>query len=55
MGPIVTEVENIDELLTRLESSKLDDAPVLNRLFALPLRVRDPDAGAVGQLELVEM
>ena len=55
MGPIVTEVEGVDELLSGLETSKLDDAAVLNRPIILPLRVWHPDTGAIGKLEFVEM
>jgi len=55
MGPIVTEVEDVDKLLSRLETSKLDDAAVLNWLIILPLRIRHPDMSAIGQLEFVEM
>jgi len=55
VGPIVTEVEDIDELLSGLETSKLDDAAVLNWLIILPVRIRHPDASAIGKLEFVEM
>lgn len=55
MGPIVAEVENIDELLSRLESSKPYAAAVLNGLIILPLRIRHPDPCAVGKLEFMEM
>ena len=33
MGPIITEVEDIDELLPRLETRQLEDSLVHNRLF----------------------
>ena len=55
MGPIVAEVEDVDELLSGLESSQPDDAAVLNGLIILPFRIRHPDASAVGKLEFTEM
>jgi hypothetical protein len=55
MGPIVTEVEDVDELLSGIETSKLGDAAVLNRLIILPLRIWHPDTSAIGKLEFVEM
>jgi len=55
MGPIVTEVEDVDELLSGLEPRKLDDTAVLNRLIILPLRISGPDTSAIGKLEFVEM
>lgn len=55
MRPIVTEVEDVDELLSGLETSKLDDAAVLKWLIILPLRIWHPDARAIGKLEFVEM
>lgn len=55
MGPIVTEVEHIDELLAGLETSKPDDAAVLNWLIILPLRIWRPDTSAIGKLEFMEM
>jgi hypothetical protein len=55
MGPIVTEVEDVDELLSGLETSKHDDTAVLNRLIILPLRIWGPDTSTIGKLEFVGM
>jgi len=55
MGPIVTEVEDVDELLSGLETSKLDVVAVLYWLIVLPLRILHPDTSAIGKLEFVEM
>jgi hypothetical protein len=53
MGPIVTEVENIDELLPRLETRELHDALVDNRLICIPLGIHHSDASAVPELEFI--
>ena len=55
MGPVVTEVEDVDELFSGLETGKPDDAAVLNWLMILPLRIWDPDTSPIGKLEFVEM
>lgn len=55
MGPIVTEVEYIDEPLTGLESNKLDDAAILNWLVIQALGIWHSDTSAIGKLELMEM
>lgn len=55
MGPIVTEVENVDELLSGLEKGKLDDAAVLNWIIILPVRIWHPDTSTIGKLEFAEM
>ena len=55
MRPIVTEVEDVDELLSGLETSKLDDAAILNWLVIAPLRIWHSNTGAVGKFEFVEM
>ncbi len=55
MGPIVTEVEDIDKLLSGLETGKLDDTAVLNWLIILPLRIWHPDMSAIGKFEFVKM
>jgi len=52
MSPIVTEVEDVDELLSGLETSKLDDASVLEWLI---IWIWHPDASAIGKLEFVKM
>jgi hypothetical protein len=51
MGPIVTEVEEVDELLAGLEASKLDDVAIRNWLIIVPLRIWHSDMSAIGQLE----
>jgi hypothetical protein len=53
MGPIVAEVEDVDELLSGLETSKLDDAAVLDWLIIF--RIWHPDTSAIGKLEFVAM
>lgn len=55
MGPIVAKVENVDELLSGLKTSKLDDAAVLNWIIILPIRIRHPDTSSIGKLEFMEM
>jgi hypothetical protein len=55
MGPIVTEVEDVQEPLSGLETSRLDDSAVLGWLIILPLRIWHPDTSAVSKLEFVEM
>src|SRR5439155_8969958 len=55
MGPVVTEIEDVDELLSGLETSKLDDAAILNWLVIAPLRIWHSNTGAVGKFEFVEM
>ena len=55
MGPIVTEVEDLDELLAGLEASKLDDAAIRNWLIIVPLRIWRPNMSAISQLEFLEM
>ena len=54
-APIVTEIKDVDKLLSGLETSKLDDAVILNWLIILPLRIWHSNTGAVGKLEFVEM
>ena len=53
MGPIVTEVENVDELLTRLETRKLQAAFVDDRRFFIPLGICNSDARAVDEPEFM--
>jgi hypothetical protein len=55
MRPIVAEVEDVNKLLSGLETSKLDDTAVLNWLIVLPLRIWHPDMSAIGKFEFVEM
>ena len=57
MGPIVTKVEDVHELLSGIETCELGEAAVLNWLMTLPLRIRirHPDTSAIGKLEFVEM
>lgn len=55
MGPIVTEVEDIDKLLSRLQTRELQDAVVENRLFGFPLSICDSDVSAIAKLEFMEM
>lgn len=55
MGPIVTEVEDVDELFSGLETSQLDDAAVLDWRIIWPLRIWHPDTSAIGKLEFIEM
>jgi hypothetical protein len=49
MGPIVTEIQDIDELLPRLETRELQDALVDTRLFG----IRHSDASPVSEFEFV--
>jgi len=51
MGPIVTEVEDIDELFPRLETRKLQDALVDHRL----LGIRHSYASPVSEFEFMQM
>jgi len=53
MGPIVTEVEDIDKLLSRLETRELQEALVDNRLVGIRLGIRHSDASAVAELEFM--
>ncbi len=53
MGPIITEVEDIDELLPRLETRQVEDSLVDNRLFDIQLSLRHSDASAVNELEFM--
>jgi hypothetical protein len=53
MGPIITEVEDIDELLPRLETRQLEDSLVHNRLFDIQLSICHSDASAVTELEFM--
>jgi hypothetical protein len=55
MDPIVTEVEDVDELFSGFETSKLDHAAVLNLLIILPLRIWHPDTRAISKLEFLGM
>jgi len=55
VGPIVTEVEDVDELLAGLEASKFDDAAICNWLIIVPVRIWHRNMSAVGKLEFVEM
>ena len=55
MGPIVAEVEDIDELLPGFETRQLHDSVIVNWLVVVLLRSRDPYTGAVGELEFMEM
>ena len=55
MGPVVTEIEDVDELLSGLETSKLDETAILNWLVIAPLRIWHSNTGAVGKFEFVEM
>jgi len=53
MGPIITQVEDIDELLSRLETRELQHALVDNRLFGIPLGIRHSDASPVSEFEFM--
>jgi hypothetical protein len=53
MGPIVTEVKDIDELLARLETGELQDALVDNRLIDIPLGIRHSDPSPVSEFEFM--
>ena len=55
MGPIITEVEYVDETLSGFETSEPDHALVLDRLISFQLRIWDPDPSAVSKLEFMEM
>ncbi len=55
MGPVVTEVEDIDELLPGLETRKLLDALVENRLFVSPLRLCVSYTSAVAELKFMQV
>jgi len=55
MGPIVAEIEDIDELLPRLETRELQDALVENRFFVFPLRLCDSYASSIAKLEFMQM
>jgi hypothetical protein len=55
MGPIVTEVEDIDELLARLETGKPQDALVENMLFVVRFGLHDSYASAVAELEFMQV
>jgi hypothetical protein len=55
MGPIVTEVEDIDKLLPGFETRELHSAFVENSLFAFPLCLYDSDSSAVAKLEFMQM
>ena len=51
MGPVVTKVEDIDELLPRLETRELEDALVENSFVGIPLGIRHSDPSAVSEFE----
>jgi hypothetical protein len=53
MGPIITEVEDIDELLPRLETRQLEDSLIAYRLFDIQLSICDSDASAVTEHEFM--
>lgn len=55
MGPIVTEVEDIDKLLPGLETRELHEALVKNRLAVFPFCFGDPDSSAIPKLEFMQM
>lgn len=55
MGPIITEVENVEELLPRLQTCHLEIALIGNRLIDVQVDVDDADASSVAQLELVKV
>jgi hypothetical protein len=55
MGPIVTEVEDIDKLLPGLETRERHEALVENRLFVFPLCLGDPDSSAIAKLEFMQV
>jgi hypothetical protein len=53
MGPIITEVEDIDELLPRLETRQLEGSLVDNRLIDIQLSICHSNASAVTELEFM--
>ncbi len=53
MGPIVTEVENIDELLSWIETRELRAALVENRLIAVRLGIWHSNTSAIAELEFM--
>ena len=55
MGPVITEVEEIDELFPLLETSQVEDSLVDNRLIDIPLRIEHSNAGAITELELMQV
>jgi hypothetical protein len=55
VGPIVTEVEDIDKLLPGLETREFHNALVEDSLLAFPLRLCDSDSSAVAKLESMQM
>jgi hypothetical protein len=55
MGPIVAEVEYVDELLPGFEMRQLQNSVIANCLVVVLLRLRDPHTSAVGEPEFMEM
>jgi hypothetical protein len=55
MGPIVTEVEDVDELLSGLEARDFQTALVDNRFVDVPFGVHDSDTSAIGKLEFMQV
>jgi hypothetical protein len=55
MDPIITQVEDIDELLPRFETRELQHALVDNRLLGIPLGIRHSDASPVSEFEFMQM
>ncbi len=55
MGPIVAEVEDIDELLLRLETREFQDSLVQNGLFGFRVCLWDSDPRAIAKLEFMQM
>jgi len=53
MGPIVTEVEDVDELLSGLEVRDFQAALVDNRFVDVQFGVHDSDTSPVAQLEFM--
>jgi len=53
MGPIITEIEDVDELLPRLEARQLEDSLIDKRVFDIQLGIRHSDASAVAELEFM--
>lgn len=53
--PVVAEVEDVDELLARLQAAQLRPPVVLDRAGRVPLLVWRGQPRPIGELELVEM
>lgn len=55
VGPVITEVEDVDKLFTGLEPRQQNLAFVEDWLVRISVRICNSDSSAVGKLELVQM